>query len=123
MAIVKKEKFLKDIAMRLGRGSMHFEEEDRPVVMMGGRQVFVAAVGFDNLLGGMAYSVANANGEILPSAHGVRKLSDLDVKTLAAVGSVVVEYARMRQERSRNVTNIQSRLHETSRRSGKGLSL
>ena len=123
MAIIKKEKFLKDIAMRIGRGTMHFEAEDRPEVMMGGRQVFVSAVGYDFLLGEMAYSVSNGRGDILPSAHGVRKLGDLDVKTLSAVQSTVNEYARLRQERTRNLVNIESRVRQAAPRQMKGIGI
>ena len=122
MAIIRKEKYLKDIAMRVGRGTMHFEDEDRPVVQMGGRQVYVAAVGYDFLLGEMAYSVANERGDILSSARGVRRLGELDIKTLASVGAKVGEYAAMRQERMRNLVNIESRMRQVSRKAAKGVS-
>ena len=123
MAIVKKEKFLKDIAMQLGRRTVHFEEEDRPSLMMGGRRVYVAAVGYDFLLGGMAYSVSNARGDILPSSHGVRQLGELDVKSLLAVKMAVDEYSRLRRERTRNLVNIESRMRQTSKKSVKRPSL
>ena len=123
MAIIKKDKYLKDIAQRIGRGSMFFEAEDRPSLMMGGRQVFVSSVGFDLLSGEMTYSVSNSKGEVLPSAKGVRRLGELDVKSLSELGRVVGPYAELRKERTRNLVNLESRMYQSSpKRSVKGVS-
>lgn len=115
MAIIRKEKYMKDIAIRIGRGSMFFEAEDRPSLMMGGRQVFVSSVGFDLLSGEMTYQVSNSKGEILPSAKGVRPLAELDVKSLSGIDKVVGEYADLRRSRTRNLINVESRLRLSSK--------
>ena len=123
MAIIKKDKYLKDIATRIGRGSVYFEEEDRPMLLMGGRQVYVASVGYDFLLGEMAYTVSNDRGDILPSAHGARRLAELDFKTLSKIGETVNEYSALRRERSRNMANIQARVGRLSENRRKGVTL
>lgn len=124
MAIVKKEKYLKDIAQRIGRGSMFFEAEDRPMFMMGGRQVFVSSVGYDNLSGEMAYIVSNQEGRVLPSAKGVRCLAELDITSLVKVQDVVKTYDGLRKERTRNLVNMETRMRLVSvaRRPAKGIS-
>ena len=123
MAIIKKDKYLKDIAQRIGRGSVFFEAEDRPSLMMGGRQVFVSSVGFDLLSGEMTYSVSNSTGEILPSARGVRRLGELDIKSLNEVSRVVATYADLRMERTRNLVNLENRVRQVSPKRGlKGVS-
>lgn len=124
MAIINKEKYLKNIAFRLGRGSVFFEAEDRPSLMMGGRQVFVSSVGYDFLSGEMTYSVSNQKGEILPSAKGVRRLVELDVKSLSGIDKVVGYYSELRRNRSRNLVNVETRLRQSARtRSPKGMAL
>lgn len=122
MAIIKKDKFLKDIATRVGRGSMFFEMEDRPSLMMGGRQVYVSSVGYDNLSGEMAFSVSNSKGEVLSSAKGIRRLADMDAKSLSAVSAVVSEYADLRAQRTRNLVNLETRMQQVAvRRHAKGI--
>ena len=124
MAIIKKDKFLKDIATRIGRGQMYFEMEDRPSLMMGGRQVYVSSVGYDNLSGEMAFSVSNSKGEILSSARGIRRLADMDAKSLSTVCDVVNEYASLRAERTRNLVNMETRMRQvTGRRPVKGVTI
>lgn len=113
MAIIKKEKYLKDIAMRIGRNSMFFEAEDRPSLMMGGRQVFVSSVGYDLLSGEMTYTVSNKAGSTLLSEKGVRKLAELDIKTLSGLDEVVKRYEELRKSRTRNINNVSSRLLQT----------
>ena len=123
MAIIKKDKYLKDIAQRIGRGSVFFEAEDRPSLMMGGRQVFVSSVGFDLLSGEMTYSVSNSTGEILPSTRGVRRLGELDIKSLNELSRVVAAYADLRMERTRNLVNLENRVRQVSPKRGlKGVS-
>ena len=112
MAIIKKDKYLKDIATRSGRSAMYFEAEDRPSLMMGGRQVYVSSVSFDQLSGEMIYTVSNMKGETLPSARGIRRLGELDVKSLSDVGRVVGRYTEMRQARTRNLVNVETRMRQ-----------
>lgn len=123
MAFINKDKYLKDIATRVGRGSMFFEAEDRPSLMMGGRQVYVSSVGFDTLSGEMTYTVSNQRGEILPSAKGIRPVRELDIKSLASVDRMVVQYSDLRRERTRNLVNMEARMRQVSpKRPVKGVS-
>lgn len=110
MALINKDRYLKDIASRVQRGAMYFEQGDRVAVEMGGRKVFVNSVFMSHDRGELAYTVANAAGEVLPSAHGMRPLRDLDVRTLSAVTKVVSRYAAMRLERERNISRIASQV-------------
>ena len=89
MAIINKDKYLKEIASLVHKGEMVFEAVDRPSLEMGGRQVYVGSVAFDLDLGELTYSVQNRAGDTLASAHGVRRLSGLDGKSLAAVTGIV----------------------------------
>lgn len=123
MAIINKNKYLKDIATRIGRGSVFFEVEDRPSLMMGGRQVYVSSVGYDTLLGEMAYTVSNERGDILTSSKGIRPVKELDIKSLVSVSHVVAEYSALRQERTRNLVNMEARMRQVSpKRPVKGVS-
>ena len=115
MAIINKDKYLKDIASRVQRGAMYFEAEDRPVLDMGGRRVYVSSVAFDLERGELTYEVSNAKGDVLPSVHGVRSLRALDIKSLSAVGSVVKAYQQMQIDRERNLVNIESRVRSQKR--------
>lgn len=124
MAVIRKDKYLKDIATRIGRGSMFFEMEDRPSVMMGGREVFVGSIGYDNLCGEMTYTVSNSRGDVLPTAHGVRRLVELDVRTLSQLSGLVGEYQRLRQSRTQNLVNLETRMRSLEpKRPGRGLTL
>lgn len=116
MAIVNKDKYLKDIGALVKKGVMYFEAEDRPQLEMGGRKVFVSSVSFDMDRGDLTYTVTNQKGEILSSAHGVRPLSGLDIQTLASVGKVVRNYAELKSQRERNLVNVESRLQTVARR-------
>lgn len=119
MAIIKKEKYLKDIASRLGNRALYFEKGDRPTVQMGGRQVYVSSVAYDREMGEMTFTVRNDRDELLQSEHGPRPLSQLDINTLSKVGESVRKYAALRLERERNLINVESRLRAV----GKGVSL
>ena len=110
MAIINKDKYLKDIASRVKRGAMYFEAEDRPGLDMGGRQVFVSSVAFDLDRGELTYQVSNVRGDVLPSVHGVRNLRELDIKTLSTISGVVRTYQGMQLSRERNLVNIESRV-------------
>ena len=124
MAIIRKDKYLKDIANRVGRGSMFFEADDRPALLMGGHQVYVSSVGFDTLSGEMTYAVSNLKGEVLPSARGSRRLGELDIRSLASVSEVVSRYSDLRRERTRNLVNVETRMRQItpSKRPVKGVS-
>ena len=120
MAIINKDKYLKDIAARIQRGAMYFEAEDRPGLDMGGRKVFVSSVSFDQDRGELAYTVSNSKGEVLPSIHGVRNLRELDIKTLSTVSGVVRRYQDLQLRREQNLTNIESKMNVLRRRTGLG---
>lgn len=109
MAISVKDKYLRSIAALIKKGSMHFEKEDRPSVMMGGRQVFVESVSYDLAAGALTYDVCNAEGVTLSSQHGIRPLDKLDSLTLKSVEEKVRMYDGFRQQRSANLVNIESR--------------
>ena len=113
MAIIRKDKYLKDIANRIGRGSMFFEADDRPALLMGGHQVYVSSVGYDMLSGEMTYAVSNLKGEVLPSARGIRRL-----------GELVSRYSDLRRERTRNLVNVETRMRQITplKRPVKGVS-
>ena len=115
MAIVKKEKYLKDIAALVHKGVMDFEGDDRPSLEMGGRKVYVSSVGFSYDLGELTYKVSTREGTELASAHGLRPLSGLDQKTLSAVSDAVRRYAVLRRERERNLVNVESRLRAVAK--------
>lgn len=121
MAIINKDKYLKDIAGRVQRGAMYFEQGDRPAVEMGGRKVYVSSVFLSHDRGELAYTVANAYGDVLPSVHGMRALRDLDVRTISAVDRVVGRYAAMRLERENNVRRIASQVKGVAKKSYLGL--
>lgn len=121
MAIVNKDKYLKDIASCIKRGEMYFEAADRPVVEMGGRKVYVSSVSMDLDLGVLAYQVSNARGEVIPSAHGVRPLSELDGRVLSSVNKVVRQYHGYELQRERNLRQVSSRVNSVRRKVGPGL--
>lgn len=116
MAIINKDKYLKDIGALVKKGVMYFEADDRPQLEMGGRKVFVSSVSYDMERGDLTYAVSNQKGDILPSAHGVRPLAGLDARTLSAIGKKVHEYAELRSQRERNLINVESRLQTVARR-------
>lgn len=116
MALINKDRYLKDVASRVQRGAMYFEQGDRIAIEMGGRKVFVNSVFMSHDRGELAYTVANAAGEVLPSVHGMRPLRDLDVRTLSAVTKVVNKYAAMRLEREKNISRIASQVNATRRK-------
>ena len=89
MAVIDKNKYLRQIAELVGKGAVCFDLGDRPALEMGGHTVFVRSVSFDTERGEFTYAVSNVNGEILPSAHGVRPLSGLDIGTLNGIADVV----------------------------------
>lgn len=122
MAIINKEKHLREIASLVQKGTFEFEPEDRPAIRMGGREVFISSVGYDFDAECLTFNVSNAAGDILPSAYSVRPLAALDVKTLSAVGGKVRQYSSLRVERERNQVNIESRL-STMRRNRSALGL
>lgn len=123
MAIINKDKYLKDIASLVHKGVMDFELNDRPALEMGGRRVYVGGVAFDYDLGELTYTVQGREGALLPTEHGVRRLSQLDVRSLAAVSDTVRRYAGLRRERERNLVNVESRLRQLSGPKGPGMSL
>lgn len=108
MAIINKEKYLKDIAASVMRGAMLFEKEDRPALNMNGREVFISGVYYDLDRGELAYSVSDARNRILPSVHGVRMLADLDVFTLADVSDTVSMYHDYSMSRARSLETVRS---------------
>lgn len=110
MAIINKDKYLREIASLVQKGAYHFEPADRPSLMMAGRKVFISSVEFDLDSQELNYTVSNEKGDVLLSALGERRLAGLDMKTLAAVGGKVREYAELRSQRERNQVNIESRL-------------
>ena len=120
MAVINKEKYLREIASFVQKGALEFENGDRPVVEMDGMKVYVSRVGFDFDRGEITYDVSDAAGKILPSVHGERPLAALDVRTLASVSGTVKEYAALRSSRERNLVNVESRLKETARRLSSG---
>lgn len=123
MAIINKDRYLKDIAAAVRRGVMDFELQDRPVLEMGGYKVFVSSVSYDMDHGELTFSVSNSKGETLASSHGVRPLSKLDAKSLSEVASVVRRYESLRRKRSENLMQIASRSTFLSRKQNNGLSL
>jgi len=116
MAVIKKDKYLKDIASHLHKGALYFEAKDRPAVQMGrgsdGKPltVYVSSVSFDQESGQLTYKVADAQGAELPSAHGLRPLVGLDVNTLSRVSDTARKYAELRSLRERNMVTINARL-------------
>ena len=116
MAVISKNKYLKDIAAALQRGRMYFEKNDRPSFMMGGFKAFVHDVWFDFDSGEINYNICNSNGEVFASAHGVRCLSELDAPTLAAVSKVVKEYHQMALKRQDSLERISSRVKDYNMR-------
>lgn len=120
MAVINKEKYLREIASFVQKGALEFENGDRPVVEMDGMKVYISRVGFDFDRGEITYDVSDAAGKILPSVHGERPLAALDVRTLASVSGTVKEYAALRSSRERNLVNVESRLKETARRLSSG---
>lgn len=117
MAIIKKDKHLKDIASRVQCGSMYFEAEDRPRFEMGGRSVQLSRVYFDRDNAHLAYELCDANGRLLLSDHGSRPLRELDVKTLSKVADAVRNAHALGLKREKNLVNVRARL-ELVRRGG-----
>lgn len=116
MAIIDKEKYLKDIASLVRRDAILFEANDRPAILIGGKQAYVGSVFFDMDHGVMAYTLCDAAGRELTSARGMRPLSQLDIKTLSEVDVTVKEYASMRIMRERNLEMIKARVHAVDRK-------
>lgn len=109
MAIVNKQKYLSGISALVGKGSVHFEEQERPAFEMGGRQVFVTSVSYDYDTCDLTYRVCNSMGMHLPSAHGERPLSQLGVRLLGEIAEKARMKAELRKERSRNLVAVESR--------------
>lgn len=123
MAIINKDKYLKDIAAKIQRSSMYFEMEDRPSIEMGGRQVFISCVSLDLENEQLTYTVCNSRGVELPSAHGLRPLRELDVRSLSAVTDKVDKYYHMRLDREKNLSRVSSQVTTLSRNRKPTLSL
>ena len=123
MAILNKEKYLKDIAALVQKNAMDFEAKDRPSLMMDGTKVWIGSVAYDHDSGQFSYTVQDEAGREYASAHGMRPLSGLDVKTLRTVSEVVTRYAGLRRERGRNLVNIDARLGAVNRSRGAGVKL
>lgn len=117
MAIIKKDKHLKDIASRVQCGSMYFEEEDRPRFEMGGRSVQLSRVYFDRDSARLCYELCDAKGQVLLSDHGARALRELDVRTLSKVADAVRSAHALGLKREKNLVNVRARL-ELVRRGG-----
>ena len=109
MAILQKDRFIRDIAGAIGREAMHFEKEDSPAVMIGGRQYFISSVFFDSYESKLAYELSDARGVVIPSAFGLRPLSDLPSNLLKETRDVVQEYAAYRRNRVKNIVNLVNR--------------
>ena len=109
MAILQKDRFIRDIAGAVGRGAMHFEKEDSPAVMIGGRQYFISSVFFDSYESKLAYELSDSRGAVIPSAFGLRPLSDLPSNLLKETRDVVQEYAAYRRNRVKNIVNLVNR--------------
>lgn len=120
MAVINKDKYLKDIASHVPKRGLYFEGDDRPAVMMRGRQVYISSVAFDPELEQLTYTVANKRGDVFTSEHGERRLSALDVRTLSSVSDTVRRYALLRGQRERNELNIASRLRMAAPSGAKG---
>ncbi len=116
MAIINKDKYLKDIGSLVQKGVMYFDADDRPRLEMGGRKVFISSVSYDMDRGDLTYTVSNQNGVVLPSAYGVRPLAELDSKTLSSVSEAVHKAAALRVSRENNILNVESRLQMVNRR-------
>lgn len=121
MAVINKDKYLKDIAAAVQRGVMYFDEGDRPRMEMGGHVVFISSVSYDMDSGELAYTVSNAKGDILPSSHGVRKASQLDVKMLSVLANTAGQYRALRQRREQNISRVVSRVASLSGKNGLSL--
>lgn len=113
---INKHKYLREIASLVQKGAFHFDSEDRPAVSMGGRQVFIKSVGYDMDGGGVTFTVAGPDGRDIPSAHGMRPVSNLDGATLKVLGATVRRYADLRVQREQNLVNVESRVREAVRR-------
>lgn len=113
---INKHKYLRDIASLVQKGAFHFDSEDRPRLQMGGQTVFIKSVGYDMDGGGVAYTIAGADGKDILSEHGVRQLSNLDGATLKALDATVRRYADLRMQREQNLVNVESRVREAVRR-------
>lgn len=123
MAVLNKEKYLKDIASLVRKGAVYFDEADRPEIDMGGRKVFVSGVSYDQDSGEMAFVVSNSSGVELPSAKGPRALSSLDQRTLVAVRDRVREYAGYKRGRGLDLVNIEAARRIASGRKAAGVSI
>lgn len=123
MAVIRKDKYIRSIASRVGKGEVVFESADRPALEMGGKRFYIGSVGFDYDSGSLVYSVSDADGRELSSAHGVRPVSALDVKVLSGLDAVVARYADLAMKRDRNLVNVESRLRAAApvRAAGPGL--
>lgn len=120
MAIINKQKYLRDIYSLVGKGTVHFEESDRPRFEMGGRTVFVTDVSFDYDLCGMAYNICSETGMYLPTSHGVRPISQLDVNVLKDLSEKGVHLTSLKKERTRNLVAVESRVRNVGRSAGAG---
>ena len=124
MAVIKKDKYLKDIASHVHKGALYFEAKDRPAVQMGrgadGKPltVYVSSVSFDQESGQLTYKVADSRGEELSSAHGLRPLVGLDINTLSRVSDTARKYAELRSLRERNMVTINARLKAVRKPAG-----
>lgn len=110
MAIINKDRYLRDIARHIGKGEMSFDLENRVGIEVGATKAFVKGVAFDAERGELTYELCDAEGKVYTSSRGARPLSGLGVKDLSKVSAVVTEAARIRSQRMANIVNIRSRL-------------
>ena len=122
MAIINKDRYLRDIARHIGKGEMSFEQESRVGIEVGGTKAFVKGVAFDAERGEITYELCDDAGKVYTSSRGPRPLSGLGVRDLSKVSRVVTEAARIRSQRMANIVNIRSRLSAV-RGKGAGIGL
>lgn len=117
MAVINKDRYLKDIAAALQRSRMYFDKKDRVSFMMGTTKVYISDLSFDFDNGEINYNVSNERGDIFASAHGVRLLREVDVNTLASLSELVDRYHKLALKRQESLGRISSQLSDRSRRS------
>lgn len=123
MPVVNKEKYLREIASLVRKGSLEFAPERRPSLEMGGRTVYVKGVSFDIERGELGYEICSEKGDVLSSVNGFRPLARLDQRSLLSVRDASREAFGARVQRGRNLSNIESRVRAAALRRSGGLNL
>ena len=110
MAVIRKERYLREIASCVRKGSLRFDEVDRPVLQVGGRDCYLSGLSYDVLSGEIVYTLSDKAGNVLPSAHGVRPVEGLPAGVLSDLAVKAGRYSRLRADKERNIANIRSRV-------------